>query len=733
MSQLAHAYSFAKKGFHVFPLRENSKNPLIKSWPQEATTDPKKIKNWWIDPILEVEQPYNLGISTSRFNGSEFLVAIDVDNKGDKKGDDELLNLEMQGLDIPQTLEQITPTGGRHLIYRCKVPLRQGVNKLGPGLDIRAKGGYLVGAGSILGDKEYALIEREVAEAPDWLVELLKRPIEKEKPKKSVVSINEETALHRAKEYLKKAPVSVEGDGGNETAYKVICFLKDFGLSAESCLDLLLKDWNEDCQPPWSAEDLEVLVANAYRYGVHEIGSSSPEFEFQNQAIEKPKGEESKHFLEKINDSFALVFEEGGHTILYETIDEKGRKVHKFYTEGEFRRKFSTESVDIGGEKPVKVANLWLDWPKRREYQGLAFAPGREAKNGYYNLFKGWDVEPLDPKEATEEQKEAFDLFINHIEENLCLGDKSLATWFLGYLAHIFQKPYERPLVTIVIKGLKGTGKNFIFDRVGSLFSRYYKVAHDPRYLTSNFNGHLDSCLMLILDEAFWSGDKRVEGKLKGLTTAPEIFIERKGKEPYMVDNLVRLVIIGNEDWLVNATVDERRYAVFQMGDAKRSDLPYFDKIAKGFKNGADRILLHYLLHFDLSKVNVNSAPLTDALIDQKQESLDPFERFWSDCLYEGKIVHSHFGNKWPSSVLKDSFRDAFFAYTKARNIRTWLSDSRQIGRKLLKLCPSVDHKNKRRIEGEKGPEYLNEYRFPNLEQARSEWEKAFGGKVDWE
>src|SRR6185312_15948020 len=94
-----------------------------------------------------------------------------VNSKGEKiNGAEELLRLEINGFLFPPTLEQTTPTGGKHLIYRVKEPVRQGVNVLGKGLDIRAFGGYIVGAGSTIRGLEYTINDHEIADAPEWLV-----------------------------------------------------------------------------------------------------------------------------------------------------------------------------------------------------------------------------------------------------------------------------------------------------------------------------------------------------------------------------------------------------------------------------------------------------------------------------------------------------------------------------------------------------------------------------------
>ncbi len=374
---------------------------------------------------------------------------------------------------------------------------------------------------------------------------------------------------------------------------------------------------------------------------------------------------------------------------------------------------------------------MWLDWKGRRQYAGLCFRPEQTPQNGYYNLWRGFAFKETGYHEAGASARLGFDTFIDHAKTNVCGGDEKLFHWMMGYLAHMIQKPYERPHTTLVFRGAKGVGKNALIERVGKLLgASHFLTAHNSRYLTSNFNGHLDSCLMLVLDEAFWSGDKSAESILKGLTTAPEIMIERKGKEPYMVDNLTRLVVIGNEDWLVPASNDERRYAVFDVGEGRKQQGQYFEqlRILMDHKGGAE-ILMHYLKHFDLKTVDVNKAPHTEALADQKLESLSPLGQFWHQCLCDGKIVHAQFIDNWEPRIAKDVFRQAFSAYCKERNIRSWTPTDNAFSRELKKLSPSVDFSQK--TQAKDG--HVRCYTFEPLEVVRKEWNQRMGFDRKWE
>lgn len=723
---IENALKLARMGFHIFPLRENSKLPLVKNFPNVATTDEDQIKKWWTCPVTGIEKNYNIGISTTKFRTNGALVVVDVDNKNDKKGGETLLKLEMDGKELPGTFEQSTTTKGQHLVFFHSEAVKQGVDVLGKGLDIRSRGGFIVGAGSVIDGKEYkSNWNQEISQCPQWVIEECGKAIEPTEDKKKGKKYQAtEFDIERAIYYLEnEAPESIKGEGGDQTAYRVAARVKDFGISKEHCLDLMLDHWFEGSG--WTAEKLKVKIDHAYHYGKEAVGASTPAAAFE--AIQTPANEDSEHYLKRLNREYALVYVGGSHSILHETIDEKGRAIVSLMSELTFKRKFSPYTV----QKGMTYAEEWLDWANRREYKGLCFAPEREPRNGYYNTWKGFTCKPLPYEEGSDTAKRGLDMFLEHALENICENDKELFNWLIGYFAHMIQRPYERPLTTVAFQGGKGVGKNALVDRIGNLLGNgHYLVAHDGRYLTSNFNGHMDSCLCLVLDEAFWSGDKSAEGKLKGITTAPEIVIERKGKEAYTVDNLVRVIIIGNEDWLVPASADERRYAVFAVGDGKKQQTEYFREMREAIDlHGGNSLLLHYLQNFDLSKVDLNVAPKTQALLEQKVNSMEPFEKFWLHCLIEGEIPAGDFSGSWQKEVSKKQIRAAFTKYCKDLNIRSRLPDERAIGRMLKKVCPPSHGSAKIKI----GEERLNAYKLPELAVARLEWEKTMGQKGEWE
>lgn len=733
MNKLKWALAAAEKGFWVFRVTPNKKSPpWVTGWQDEATRDPEKIKKLW-----SKNPEFNIGIYTGKFNENEALIVVDVDDKGEKHGSERIVELEIQGKELADTFTSVTPSGGKHLIYRSPVAVKQGESVLAHGLDIRSRGGFIVGPGSTIDGKAYAPQDTtrafHIAQAAQWVID----KCEEQKTHavtEAAENISQEGATARAEAYLKNdAPLAIEGQGGDYTTFKVAAKVKDYGVGQAEAVRLMLLYWNGRCVPPWNGDDLEIKVHNAYKHGQNAVGALAPENYFSVIPEDAPatKKPEKKNYLEEINETYAIVYMEGSHFILHETIDEKGRKRRVFFTEQTFKRRFAPQRVQKGRSSDQSFADAWLEWSGARSYQGVCFAPEREVRNNYYNLWRGFVCGTKPPEAGTAEQREGLRVFLEHALQNVCANDESLFTWLMGYFAHMIQKPYERPLTTVVFKGEKGVGKNAIVDRIGNLLgSGHYLVAYDGRYLTSNFNGHLDSCLCLVLDEAFWSGDKTADGKLKGLTTAPEIMIERKGKEPYQVDNLARIVILGNEDWLVPATADERRYAVFNVGTGKKQNREYFKRMKVLLEEkGGNQLLLHYFKTFDLSKVDVNHAPQTEGLLEQKVAGLEPFPKWWFECLSQGKIVGVEFENDWSTDVDKSAFRIGFRNYCKESQIRSRIPGDREIGMLLSRLAPST-LKDKKRRDGERT---FNIYRLPDLKAARHEWNKYMGQEIKWD
>ena len=144
---------------------------------------------------------------------------------------------------------------------------------------------------------------------------------------------------------------------------------------------------------------------------------------------------------------------------------------------------------------------------------------------------------------------------------------RSTIDWLIGWLAYCVQHPGRQAEVAVVLRGLKGTGKGMVGQMLMRIFRDHSLHITNSKHLVGNFNAHLVDALFLFLDEAFWAGDKQGEGTLKALITERTLMIEPKGVDSFQMPNRLKILMATNNDWVVPASADERRYFVLDVSD----------------------------------------------------------------------------------------------------------------------------------------------------------------------
>ncbi len=149
---LGAAQALAADGYRVFPVPYGSKVPTLRDWPNVATSDPDAVAR------LFAGGPWNIGIATGHG-----LVVVDIDVKHGVDGFASLKTLEAKLGKLPITRTVRTPSGGLHIYLRVsaaqRVPNSSG--KLGPGIDVRGDGGYVLAPGSYVGPSAYVVEDDE--------------------------------------------------------------------------------------------------------------------------------------------------------------------------------------------------------------------------------------------------------------------------------------------------------------------------------------------------------------------------------------------------------------------------------------------------------------------------------------------------------------------------------------------------------------------------------------------
>lgn len=173
MSMLDCALRYATK-WAVFPCKPGAKVPACEHGCKDATRDAEQIRRWWT-----AMPEANIGIATGPASG---IFVLDVD------GDEGLEALVDIGEGIPGTLTQATPSGGLHLVFAYPAEVGNSARKLGPCLDTRGAGGYIVAAPSVHPNGGvYRWANRgEPQSVPGWLIRLIRQAPAKPKPLRAV-------------------------------------------------------------------------------------------------------------------------------------------------------------------------------------------------------------------------------------------------------------------------------------------------------------------------------------------------------------------------------------------------------------------------------------------------------------------------------------------------------------------------------------------------------------------
>lgn len=166
------AIEYARRGWKVFPVGAGSKGRdaqgrsthLLPHGHKDASDDPERIRKWW------TRWPdANIGLNLA----ASGLVAIDPDTY---KPECEW-QAYIQGRDVPATLVQSSPRGGKHFIFRAD-PRTSYPGQLCEGVEIKHQGYILLEPSTFEGGVYRFDTDDTPAPTPDWLPKRVIEPLE---------------------------------------------------------------------------------------------------------------------------------------------------------------------------------------------------------------------------------------------------------------------------------------------------------------------------------------------------------------------------------------------------------------------------------------------------------------------------------------------------------------------------------------------------------------------------
>jgi putative DNA primase/helicase len=431
--------------------------------------------------------------------------------------------------------------------------------------------------------------------------------------------------------------------------------------------------------------------------------------------------------ITEFNKIYTTLVHSGKNYVLRQGTDAFGCAYLEFFTQKDFidahRDAEKVETVVYGGNgapaiKHINPAKLWIESPDSTAAKhGLTFHP-KECRfhQGKLNTYMGRGCDPIS---AT---KNDVKIYLNHIYKVICDSDKPSYEYVIKWLAHLFQKPEEKPEVAIVLKAGQGTGKGTFIDPIGKIIGSHYLHAQSPEQVIGKFNAQLENKLLVFADE-FFAGSKGSTDRLKTMITESVGSIERKGQDRIQVPCFARIIMATNHENVIKIERDERRYLYLEVSEKYKQDAEYFDKLHSAI-NQPDFCskLLGYFLDFDITSFSPRNVPKTKALTNQKIDNLEPLDKWLYSILKAGGLAGEGWAYHVPSSDLTNHAED----WLEHHKLSVWGDVSRKVGILLSNIKTE-------RVKKRDGDKHIWYRQFKSLDETRQKFSEYLKADLEWD
>lgn len=308
-----------------------------------------------------------------------------------------------------------------------------------------------------------------------------------------------------------------------------------------------------------------------------------------------------------------------------------GEEKYQLYNKDKFRELVKPIKYFDGEKKEFFPA--WLEDENRNSFKEIQFIPTHKKNEDIFNSFTGFNYEGNNDFEDST----LIDLFIQHISILTNNEDKSI-DYLIKFIAHLIQKPEERPETIILLKSNQGYGKDTLINIIVSLLGeKYFLRTAEIDDIFGSYNVGLRDKLFLQLNELEGKDGFSHKEKIKNLATEEKTIIREKYVSQYDQTNYLRIFICSNNFNPVEIPFDDRRMTVFQ-ATRKKPSRNYFYQLNKYLKNKDElQNLFNFLNNIDISSFSpANDRPITKAYENMKESNENPIYKYLYDNFIRG-------------------------------------------------------------------------------------------------
>ena len=256
-------------------------------------------------------------------------------------------------------------------------------------------------------------------------------------------------------------------------------------------------------------------------------------------------------------------------------------------------------------------------------------------KRDEFNLFTGYGVTPSEG---------SCGRILQHIGEVIASGNVDIYNQFLALLAWQVQnvgKPSR--IVVALYSEAQQTGKGFLLEKILlRLWDLHGIKITSQEHAFGRFNDALRGKSYLFIDEANFSGNRKLADQIKAEAAADIITIEAKGLAKMQFPAGLNIFMASNHRSVAHVELKDARYWTLEVSDCHAGDHAYFAELAHEVDNGGLKAFLHYLLNLNISSFipQRDIARENELQIENKQNSLTGSPIAWLlECIDAGALV----------------------------------------------------------------------------------------------
>ena len=580
-----------------------------------------------------------IGVPTGPISGV-FVLDLDVDPQKGVDGRKAYKELWIDNGGPPETIFQVTPRGGLHFIFRDEGSgIRNSAGKLGPGIDVRGDGGYIIIAPSVMtGGNAYRWIAggkgpglRGAMRAPEWLLDLClgrKRPQDvkpaevspgQEDPTAATIPVPRSAAAGAALEWeCTTVAEAVEGTR-NDTLNKAAFKLGSLIAVGELDRNLVERDLTAACVKNGLISPKGRGLRQVRQTVKSGIEAGLREHEKATGIFETTQGDEWQS-------GFAYI------EPLKEFVDLNSPNLQRYDLQA-FKLKFPQFSP---WAPRTNAVIRYLQGVKKTICDGYTYLPGasRIVNQDGRRLLNRWSpgLAILDRAINDDEIRP----WLDHLQ--YLIPDFEERRVVLDWMAHLIKRQFPKANFAILLGGIEGIGKSLAFDPIVRVLGPENVRTTSEVEIKDKYTSWVAERELVMMEEIRGLSEE-VMNRLKMYIAAPpyKVPVNEKNIKHYEVPNVARFVAFTNSEYALQLNAHDRRWYVL-WSQAEPRGREYYVGLANWLEKNSAAVG-SWLAQRDLTGFAAQDrAPITAAKREMQVEALGSLD-YW---------VHEAIANKAP-------------------------------------------------------------------------------------